>query len=174
VTDTVTRTFARGNPQTQQELYSAYHKTFGGRKASADSEADDNNLDLDVVTPAAGQRRHEGQRRKPLPAASTSSSLEKPLSKDEFVRRFTEYTAGHLCSENPGADHNQVKFNVQVHRTIPTLKWPWRRSSDSTPSISSSSPRDSQILEEDDAMNTRPACCFDSISELSYDDADLL
>lgn len=180
VTDTGTRTFREAdNPQTQQELYAAYLKTFGPARHRQTSEADDNQISIfDVVTPAADSGATEGQPQEAItPPASTSSAGEKPLSKDEFVRRFTEYSGKAISVPKILVQTtSEVKFNrFQVHRTIPDFEVAMAKIErfDAVNQQFLASV-DAQILEVDDAMNTLACMLLDSISELSYDDADFI
>ncbi len=180
VTDTGTRTFREAdNPQTQQELYAAYLKTFGPARRRQTSEADDNQISIfDVVPPAADSGASEGQTQEAVsPPAATSSTGEKPLSKDEFVRRFTEYSGKAISVPKILVQTtSEVKFNrFQVHRTIPDFEVAMAKIErfDAVNQQFLASV-DAQILEVDDAMNTLACMLLDSISELSYDDADFI
>lgn len=180
VTDTGTRTFREAdNPQTQQELYAAYLKTFGHARPRQTSGVDDNQISIfDVVSPAADSGSSEGQPQETVtPPAVTPSAGEKPLSKDEFVRRFTEYSGKAISVPKILVQTtSEVKFNrFQVRRTIPDFEVAMAKIErfDAVNQQFLSSV-DAQILEVDDAMNTLACMLLDSISELSYDDADFI
>lgn len=180
VTDTGTRTFREvDNPQTQQELYAAYLKTFGPARPRQTSEADDNQIsifDVDPVATDSGSSESQPQETVTPPAA-TSPTGEKPLSKDEFVRRITEYSGKAISVPKILVQTtSEVKFNrFQVRRTIPDFEVAMAKIErfDAVNQQFLASV-DAQILEVDDAMNTLACMLLDSISELSYDDADFI
>lgn len=180
VTDTGTRTFREvDNPQTQQELYAAYLKTFGPARPRQTSEADDNQIsifDVDPVATDSGSSESQLQETVTPPAA-TSPTGEKPLSKDEFVRRITEYSGKAISVPKILVQTtSEVKFNrFHVRRTIPDFEVAMAKIErfDAVNQQFLTSV-DAQILEVDDAMNTLACMLLDSISELSYDDADFI
>lgn len=180
VTDTGTRTFREvDNPQTQQELYAAYLKTFGPARPRQTSEADDNQISIfDVAPVATDSGSSESQPQETVtPPAATSPTGEKPLSKDEFVRRITEYSGKAISVPKILVQTtSDVKFNrFQVRRTIPDFEVAMAKIErfDAVNQQFLTSV-DAQILEVDDAMNTLACMLLDSISELSYDDADFI
>ena len=180
VTDTGTRTFREvDNPQTQQELYAAYLKTFGPARPRQTSEADDNQISIfDVAPVATDSGSSESQPQETVtPPAATSPTGEKPLSKDEFVRRITEYSGKAISVPKILVQTtSEVKFNrFQVRRTIPDFEVAMAKIErfDAVNQQFLTSV-DAQILEVDDAMNTLACMLLDSISELSYDDADFI
>ncbi len=180
VTDTGTRTFREvDNPQTQQELYTAYLKTFGPARPRQTSEADDNQISIfDVAPVATDSGSSESQPQETVaPPAATSPTGEKPLSKDEFVRRITEYSGKAISVPKILVQTtSEVKFNrFQVRRTIPDFEVAMAKIErfDAVNQQFLASV-DAQILEVDDAMNTLACMLLDSISELSYDDADFI
>jgi type III restriction enzyme len=180
VTDTGTRTFREvDNPQTQQELYAAYLKTFGPARPRQMSEADDNQISIfDVAPVATDSGSSESQPQETVaPPAATSPTGEKPLSKDEFVRRITEYSGKAISVPKILVQTtSEVKFNrFQVRRTIPDFEVAMAKIErfDAVNQQFLASV-DAQILEVDDAMNTLACMLLDSISELSYDDADFI
>lgn len=180
VTDIGTRTFREvDNPQTQQELYAAYLKTFGPARRKQTSVADDHQISIfDVVPQATDNGSSESQLQQTItPPATTSSNGEKPLSKDEFVRQITEYSDKAISVPKILVQTtSEVKFNrFQVRRTIPDFEVAIARIErfDAVNQQFLTSV-DAQILEVDDAMNTLACMLLDSISELSYDDADFI
>lgn len=180
VTDTGTRTFREvDNPQTQQELYAAYLKTFGPARPRQTSEADDNQISIfDVAPVATDSGSSESQPQETVaPPAATSPTGEKLLSKDEFVRRITEYSGKAISVPKILVQTtSEVKFNrFQVRRTIPDFEVAMAKIErfDAVNQQFLASV-DAQILEVDDAMNTLACMLLDSISELSYDDADFI
>lgn len=180
VTDTGTRTFRKvDNPQTQQELYAAYLKTFGPARPRQTSAADDNQISIfDVAPETTDSGSSESQPQETItPPATTSPTGEKPLSKDEFVRQITEYSGKAISVPKILVQTtSEVKFNrFQVRRTIPDFEVAMAKIErfDAVNQQFLSSV-DAQILEVDDAMNTLACMLLDSISELSYDDADFI
>lgn len=179
VTDTGTRTFREADdPQTQQSLYAAYLKTFGPARQRQMSEADDNQISIfDVVAPAADSGSSEGQPQDPAISAPAAPDGGKPLSKEEFVQRFREYSGKAISVPKILVQTtSEVKFNrFQVRRTIPDFEVAMAKIErfDAVNQQFLASV-DAQILEVDDAMNTLACMLLDSISELSYDDADFI
>ena len=180
VTDTGTRTFREvDNPQTQQELYAAYLKTFGPARRQQASEADDNQISFfDVVAPEAGSGSSEDQPETAVDVSTDStSSGKKPLSKDEFVQQIREYSGKAISVPKILVQTtSEVQFNrFQVRRTIPDFEVAMAKI-ERFDAINQQflASVDAQILEVDDAMNTLACMLLDSISELSYDDADFI
>ena len=177
VTDTGTRSFREvDNPQTQQDLYAAYLKTFGPGRQRQTSEADDNQIslfDLPEAQPAA-----PAEPAQPVPApVDTGAAEKKPLSKDEFVQKMREYSGKAISVPKILVQTtSEVKFNrFEVRRTIPDFEVAMaqieRFDAVNQQFLASV---DAQILEVDDALNTLACMLLDSIPELSYDDADFI
>ena len=92
VTDTGTLTFREAdNPQTQQNLYDAYLRTFGPGRQRQTSEADDNQISLFDLPAQDGSSAGDQTPAIPEPAP-TPAGDKKPMSKEEFVQKFREYS----------------------------------------------------------------------------------
>ena len=180
VADTGTCTFREvENPQTQQELYDAYLRTFGPARQRQTSEADDLQISMfDVVLRETPSESYDSQSETTAAVpADTPSSGKKPMSKDEFVQQIREYSGKAISVPKILVQTtSEVKFNrFQVRRTIPDFEVAMARIErfDAVNQQFLASV-DAQILEVDDAMNTLACMLLDSISELSYDDADFI
>lgn len=179
VTDAGTRTFREvDNPQTQQELYAAYLKTFGPARQRHTSEADDSQISVfDVVPSEADSGVIEDREQITATASDTTFARKKPLSKDEFVQQIREYSGKAISVPKILVQTtSEVKFNrFQVRRTISDFEVAMAKI-ERFDAINQQflSAVDAQILEVDDAMNTLACMLLDSISELSYDDADFI
>lgn len=177
VTDTGTRSFRDvDNPQTQQDLYSAYLKTFGPARQRQTSEADDNQISLFDLPEAQPVTPTEPAQPVPAPV-DTGAAEKKPLSKDEFVQKMREYSGKAISVPKILVQTtSEVKFNrFEVRRTIPDFEVAMAKIErfDAVNQQFLASV-DAQILEVDDALNTLACMLLDSIPELSYDDADFI
>lgn len=177
VTDTGTLTFREAdNPQTQQNLYDAYLRTFGPGRQRQTSEADDNQISLFDLPAQDGSSAGDQTPAIPEPAP-TPAGDKKPMSKEEFVQKFREYS-GHAISVPKilVQTTSEVKFNrFQVRRTIQDFEVAMAKI-ERFDAVNQQflAAVDAQILEVEDAMNTLACMLLDSIPELSYDDADFI
>ncbi len=177
VTDTGTRTFREvDNPQTQQDLYAAYLKTFGPARQRQTSEADDSQISLFDLPEA--QPAIPAEPAQPVPApADTGTAGNKPMTKEEFVQKIREYSGRAISVPKILVQTtSEVKFNrFEVRRTIPDFEVAMAKIErfDAVNQQFLASV-DAQILEVDDALNTLACMLLDSIPELSYDDADFI
>ena len=177
VTDTGTRSFREvDNPQTQQDLYAAYLKTFGPGRQRQTSEVDDNQISLFDLPEA--QPTAPAEPVQPVPApVDTGAAGRKPLSKDEFVQKMREYSGKAISVPKILVQTtSEVKFNrFEVRCTIPDFEVAMAKIErfDAVNQQFLASV-DAQILEVDDALNTLACMLLDSIPELSYDDADFI
>lgn len=177
VTDTGTVTFREvDNPQTQQNLYDAYLRTFGPARQRQTSEADDNQISL-FDLPAADSGSSEEQTPAIEAPAPTPASDSRPMGKEEFVQKLREYSGKAISVPKILVQTtSEVRFNrFEVRRTIPDFEVAMAKIErfDAVNQQYLASV-DAQILEVDDAMNTLACMLLDSISELSYDDADFI
>ena len=177
VTDTGTLTFREAdNPQTQQSLYDAYLRTFGPARQRQTSEADDNQISLFDLPAADSGSAGDQTLVIPEPAPAPAGD-KKPMSKEEFVQKFREYSGRAISVPKILVQTtSEVKFNrFQVRRTIPDFEVALARIErfDAVNQQFLASV-DAQILEVADAMNTLACMLLDSIPELSYDDADFI
>ena len=187
VTDTGVKSFAEinTNTQTQQKLYAAYLKAFGAtKKKDADSSGNeqmilDQLFDVDTGEP---NKKNDGTPETPetseIPAAtSITSKGKKPLSKDEFVQKIKEYSGKAISVPKILVQTtSEVKFKrFAVKITIPDFEVAMAKI-ERFDAINQQllTAVDAQILEVDDALNTLACMLLDSISELSYEDADFI
>ena len=100
-----------------------------------------------------------------------------PMAKDEFIKNIKEYAVTAISVPKISIHPNStIKFNrFEVKRTIADFEIAVAKierfdaiNQQLLTSI------DAQVLEVDDAMNTLACMLLDSISELSYDDADFI
>ena len=177
VTDMGTLTFREtDNPQTQQNLYDAYLRTFGPGRQRQTSEADDNQISLFDLPAQDGSSAGDQTPAIPEPA-STPAGDKKPMSKEEFVQKFREYSGRAISVPKILVQTtSEVKFNrFQVRRTIQDFEVAMEKI-ERFDAVNQQflAAVDAQILEVEDAMNTLACMLLDSIPELSYDDADFI
>ena len=177
VTDTGTLTFREAdNPQTQQNLYDAYLRTFGPGKQRQTSEADDNQISMFDLPAQDGSSAGDQTLAIPEPAP-TPAGDKKPMSKEEFVQKFREYSGRAISVPKILVQTTpEVKFNrFQVRRTIQDFEVAMAKI-ERFDAVNQQflAAVDAQILEVEDAMNTLACMLLDSIPELSYDDADFI
>lgn len=177
VTDTGTLTFREAdNPQTQQNLYDAYLRTFGPGRQRQTSEADDNQISLFDLPAQDGCSAGDQTPAIPEPAP-TPAGDKKPMSKEEFVQKFREYSGRAISVPKILVQTtSEVKFNrFQVRRTIQDFEVAMAKI-ERFDAVNQQflAAVDAQILEVEDAMNTLACMLLDSIPELSYDDADFI
>lgn len=167
------------NTQTQKELYAAYLKAFGAtKKKESDSYGNEQmTLDqlFDVETGEPDKKNDETS--ETLETTSTISKGKKPLSKDEFVQKIKEYSGKAISVPKILVQTtSEVKFKrFVVKRTIPDFEVAMAKI-ERFDAINQQllTAVDAQILEVDDALNTLACMLLDSISELSYEDADFI
>ena len=177
VTDTGTLTFREAdNPQTQQNLYDAYLRTFGPGRQRQTSEADDNQISLFDLPAQDGSSAGDQTPAIPEPAP-TPAGDKKPMSKEEFVQKFREYSGRAISVPKILVQTtSEVKFNrFQVRRTIQDFEVAMAKI-ERFDAVNQQflAAVDAQSLEVEDAMNTLACMLLDSIPELSYDDADFI
>lgn len=177
VTDTGTLTFREAdNPQTQQNLYDAYLRTFGPGKQRQTSEADDNQISMFDLPAQDGSSAGDQTLAIPEPAP-TPAGDKKPMSKEEFVQKFREYSGRAISVPKILVQTtSEVKFNrFQVRRMIQDFEVAMAKI-ERFDAVNQQflAAVDAQILEVEDAMNTLACMLLDSIPELSYDDADFI
>ena len=168
------------NPKTQMEIYQEYLRMF--TESQKKKKTDDPNQmtmfdyqpDVDPDNPSAANSGSSV----PAQTATPSKTGEKqPLSQEEFVKAVTEYSVKAISVPKILVQTNsEVKFNrFQVKRTIPDFEVAMAKI-ERFDAINQQllTLVDAQILEVNDAMNTLACMLLDSISELSYDDADFV
>lgn len=165
------------NPKTQQEIYQEYVKNFVGGQKKGKSEGPDQ-ISLFDAFPDSTQDTGTGTaEQSSSPTPRTGKSGKPPLSKEEFVKTLTEYSAKAISVPKILVQTtSEVKFNrFQVKRTIPDFEVAMAKI-ERFDAVNRQllSVVDAQILEVADARNTLACMLLDTISELSYDDADFV
>lgn len=176
ITASGVKSFAEvSNPKTQLEIYQEYVKNFVAAQKK-DKNADDNQMTLFDLNPDMIATPSETTVTTPDPQPS-SKQEKKPLSKEEFVKTVSEYSAKAISVPKILVQTtSEVRFNhFEVKRTIADFEVAMARI-ERFDAINQQllSTVDAQILEVSDAMNTLACMLLDSISELSYDDADFV
>lgn len=176
VTDAGVKSFSdMNNPKTVQELYSSYLKTFGPVKVKT-SIGNENQLTFDLFTDNDLSFTDTDQSMQE-PSKSLAEGNTRPLTKDEFTKKIREYSGKAMSVPKILVQTtSEVKFNrFEIKRTIPDFEVAMTKI-ERFDAINQQllSSVDAQILEVDDALNTLACMLLDSISELSYDDADFI
>ena len=177
VTDTGIKSFVEinTNTQTQQKLYAAYLKAFGAKKKKEYSSKNvqmslDQLFDMETGNP----NKKNG---KTTDKKSPTSNGKRPLSKDEFVHDIKEYSGKAISVPKILVQTtSEVKFKrFAVKRTIQDFEVAMAKV-ERFDVINKQllTVVDAQILKVDDALNTLACMLLDSISELSYEDADFI
>lgn len=178
ITSSGVKTFAEiSNPKTQLEIYQEYVKNFVAAQKKGKSE-DPGQITLFDLYPEATQDAGSG-----APAAVPAQPKQpgkpekQPLSQEAFVKAVTEYSAKAISVPKILVQTtSEVKFNrFEVQRTIADFEVAMAKI-ERFDAINQQllSVVDAQILEVNDAMNTLACMLLDTISELSYDDADFV
>lgn len=166
------------NPKTQHEIYQEYMKNFMTvQKNEKNEEFGQLTLfDPPEIPSVDSDESTSPVQDQPQPPADIKSGKQ-PLSKDEFVKAVSEYSAKAISVPKILVQTNsEVKFNrFEVKRTIDDFEVAMAKI-ERFDAINQQllSVVDAQILEVCDAMNTLACMLLDSISELSYDDADFV
>lgn len=163
------------NPKTQLEIYQEYVKNFVAVRNKEKSE-DSGQISLfDQNTegvPSEGANTPTS-----APVQQTSKTNKQPLSKEEFAKAVSEYSAKAISVPKILVQTtSEVRFNrFAVKRTIPDFEVAMAKI-ERFDAINQQllSVVDAQVLEVKDAMNTLACMLLDAISELSYDDADFV
>ena len=178
VTDAGVKSFAEisANPQTQQDLYAAYLKTFGISKKQETEPSGTEQISLDQLFDM-DSGNSEKKDIDTTPTQTAGGRSKKPLSKDEFVQKIKEYSGKAISVPKILVQTtSEVKFNrFEVKRTIPDFEVAMAKI-ERFDAINQQllTAVDAQILEVDNALNTLACMLLDSISELSYEDADFI
>lgn len=170
------------NPQTQLEIYQAYVKNFMASQQKNRKSDDPNQLSLFDVAPEAMQTG-ETPAATTVPAADTvpgtvkDQTGKRPMTQEEFTKTVTEYSAKAISVPKILVQTtSEVKFNrFEVKRTIQDFEIATAKI-ERFDAINQHllTVVDAQALEVEDARNTLACMLLDSISELSYDDADFI
>lgn len=173
VADTGVKSFSEinTNKQTQQELYDAYLKAFGSEKRKEKIQSDTQQLTLDqflTLETGSDEVKH---------GTLVDSKGRKPLTKDEFIQKIKEYSGKAISVPKILVQTtSEIKFKrFEVKRNIPDFEVAVSKI-ERFDAINQQllTAVDAQSLEVDDAMNTLACMLLDSISELSYDDANFI
>lgn len=179
ITATGVKSFAEvSNPKTQGEVYQEYVKNFMPAQEK-DKNKNPSQLTLVDTHPASsGKSAETSVPSQTQPQTSTGGKSDKqPLKKDEFIKVVSEYSAKAISVPKILVQTTStVTFNFfEVKRTIADFEVSMAKI-ERFDAINQQllSVVDAQILEVNDAMNTLACMILDSISELSYTDADFV
>lgn len=171
------------NPQTQLEIYQAYVKNFMASQQKNRKSDDPNQLSLFDVAPEAMQTGETSTATPPTPDSGSApvsgnkTSGRQPMTQEEFTKTVTEYSAKAISVPKILVQAtSEVKFNrFEVKRTIQDFEIATAKI-ERFDAINQHllTVVDAQALEVEDARNTLACMLLDSISELSYDDADFI
>lgn len=169
------------NPQTQLEIYEAYVKNFMASQKKNRKSDDPNQLSLFDVAPEVMQTGETpGPQSTGTDTVSTTpdtQSGKRPMTQEEFAKTVTEYSAKAISVPKILVQTtSEVKFNrFEVKRTIQDFEIATAKI-ERFDAINQHllTVVDAQALEVEDARNTLACMLLDSISELSYDDADFI
>ena len=165
------------NPKTQLEIYQEYVKNFMATQKQDKEENQAQMTLFDIYSVAEESSKvYDSQNEQPS-TQTVSKSVKQPLSRDEFVKAVTEYSVKAISFPKILVQTtSEVKFNrFKVKRTIADFEVAMAKI-ERFDAINQQilSVVDAQILEVSDAMNTLACMLLDTISELSYDDADFV
>lgn len=169
------------NPQTQLEIYEAYVKNFMASQKKNRKSDDPNQLSLFDLAPEVMQiGETPGPQSTGTDTVSTipdTQSGKRPMTQEEFTKTVTEYSAKAISVPKILVQTtSEVKFNrFEVKRTIQDFEIATAKI-ERFDAINQHllTVVDAQALEVEDARNTLACMLLDSISELSYDDADFI
>ena len=169
------------NPQTQLEIYQAYVKNFMALQQKHSKSDDPNQLSFFDVAPEVMQTAETPGPQSPgtdiVSTTPDTQSGKRPMTQDEFAKTVTEYSAKAISVPKILVQTNsKVKFNrFEVKRTIQDFEIATAKI-ERFDAINQHllTAVDAQALEVEDARNTLACMLLDSISELSYDDADFI
>ena len=169
------------NPQTQLEIYEAYVKNFMASQKKNRKSDNPNQLSLFDIAPEVMQTGETpGPQSTGTDTVSTTpdtQSGKRPMSQEEFAKTVTEYSAKAISVPKILVQTtSEVKFNhFEVKRTIQDFEIATAKI-ERFDAINQHllTVVDAQALEVEDARNTLACMLLDSISELSYDDADFI
>lgn len=164
------------NPKTQIEIYQEYLKNFVASQSKKKTD-DPNQMSIFDYKPDINNGNEDTSTETEALTIVASKSGKQPLSKEEFVKVVTEYSAKAISVPKILVQTtSEVKFNrFEVKRTIADFEVAMAKI-ERFDAVNQQllSLVDAQILEVNDAMNTLACMLLDAISELSYDDADFV
>lgn len=162
------------NPKTQLEIYQEYLKTFSVKQRP---EKTDDSAQMSLFDSSSDPSSNQAEPITSDQPKTTSKAGRQPMSKDEFIKAVTEYSVKAISVPKILVQTtSEVKFNrFEVKRNISDFEVAMAKI-ERFDAINQQllSVVDAQILEVNDAMNTLACMLLDSISELSYDDADFI
>lgn len=170
------------NSQTQLEIYQAYVKNFMASQQKHRKSEDPNQLSLFDIEPEA---MHIGDNSsstgtsadEATPVTGKNQTGKSPMTQEEFTKKVTEYSAKAISVPKILVQTtSEVKFNrFEVKRTIQDFEIATSKI-ERFDAINQHllTVVDAQALEVEDVRNTLACMLLDSISELSYDDADFI
>lgn len=170
------------NPQTQLEIYQAYVKNFMALQQKHSKSDDPNQLSLIDIKPeamhiGANFSSTEMSAAEAAPVTGKTQTGKSPMTREEFTKTVTEYSAKAISVPKILVQTtSEVKFNhFEVKRTIQDFEIATAKI-ERFDAINQHllTVVDAQALEVEDARNTLACMLLDSISELSYDDADFI
>lgn len=168
------------NPQTQLEIYQAYVKNFMAAQQRRRKSDDPNQLSIFDIAPEVMQTGKTPEPQNPditVPETQGTQSGKRPMTQEEFTKTVTEYSAKALSVPKILVQTtSEVKFNrFEVRRTIQDFEIAAAKI-ERFDAINQHllTVVDAQALEVENTRNTLACMLLDSISELSYDDADFI
>ena len=170
------------NPQTQLEIYQAYVKNFMVSQQKHSKSDDPNQLSLFDIEPEAMHigvnfSSTETSAAEAAPVTGKTQTGKSPMTREEFTKTVIEYSAKAISVPKILVQTtSEVKFNrFEVKRTIQDFEIATAKI-ERFDAINQHllTVVDAQALEVEDARNTLACMLLDSISELSYDDADFI
>lgn len=165
------------NPKTRLEIYQEYVKNFMSTQKKEEPEESNQMTLFDTPSDTPADNSIESITPAEKQSIATKKSGNQPLSKEEFVKAVSEYSAKAISVPKILVQTtSEVKFNrFEVKCTISDFEIAMAKIERfDTINQQLLSVVDAQILEVNDAMNTLACMLLDSISELSYDDADFV
>ena len=171
------------NPKTQSEIYQAYVNNFMKSHHEKRKSDDLNQMNLFDAAPEVAQTEMlsegEGSAGEAVPASTDTNAQadEHPMTQDEFIRTVKKYTRRAISVPRILVQTtSDVKFHrFEVKRTIKDFEIAAAKI-ERFDAINQHllTAVDAQALETADVRNTLACMLLDSISELSYEDADFI
>lgn len=169
------------NPKTQHEIYEEYKKNFMATQRKARTEenhVDDGQMTLfDLRSDSSTEKQATASATPDIPTTPPKTSKQKMMSEEEFSKSLSEYSSKAISVPKILVQTtSEVHFkHFDVKRTITDFEIA-KAQIERYDAINQQllSVIDAQILEVNDAMNTLACMLLDTISELSFDDADFV
>lgn len=169
------------NPKTQHEIYEEYKKNFMATQRKARTEenhVDDGQMTLfDLQSDSSTEKQAIASATPDIPTTPPKTSKQKMMSEEEFSKSLSEYSSKAISVPKILVQTtSEVHFkHFDVKRTITDFEIA-KAQIERYDAINQQllSVIDAQILEVNDAMNTLACMLLDTISELSFDDADFV